>query len=689
MLKLFSKIVTSKPKIIVTFALLLVIPCIFGYIATEINYDVLSYLPKDSESVQGQEVLEDVFNNASMSMVIIDGMSDADVLKTADKIRKIDGVSDVTALRDIVGIGVPKDFLPKDVKNMFYSDTGSMIMVKYSDPSASDRTFKAIEQIRETVRKQGYVSGLSVIIKDLRTLMGDEMIIYVVVAGICALLAMLFTIESYIVPFLFLLTLFLSIAYNFGTNVIFGEISYVTTSLAAILQLAVTMDYAIFLITRYDEEKQTSENKKLAMQKAVVESFTALAGSSLTTVAGFGALCFMKLGLGKDIGLVMMKGVIISIFTILTVLPSLILIFDKSIHKYTHKTLNPNLDKLTLFIEKRKVRSVIVFIILFIPVFYLQSRTAIYYNIDRSLPETLPSNVANNKLKTDFDMATVHFAVMKDNLTYFETKDMIKQIEQVKGVKNVIAYEKFIGPMIPENFAPEKLTQTFKKDGYQMLMIISEYKVATDKVNEQVRKISDILKTYDKNAKVTGEAPLTYDLKNTVDKDIKTTNLISALAIMLIVSFAFKSLTLPIILVSSIEFAIFLNMGLPVVTDTTVSFVAPLVIGAIQLGATVDYAILMTTRYREARYTGLRGDAAMTYAVKNSAKSIFTSALVFFSVTVGVSRVTSMEIVKDICIMLARGSVISAAVILVMLPALLAVFAGVIDKTTKNWSGKV
>lgn len=688
MLDHLAKLVTKRPRLIIFIAILLIIPSIWGYLATRVNYDVLSYLPASAESVKGQDELEDIFHNAATSMLIIEGLPERDVVNLSEKIRNIDGVSEVISVRDIAGIGIPKDFLPKEAKDMFYSDTGSMMMIKYEHASAAEQTMQCIDEIRALTEKQGYLSGISVILRDLRMLMDREMPWYVILAGILAFLAMTITLESWFVPFVFLISIFLAIIYNFGTNVFLGEISYVTKAIAAILQLGVTTDYAIFLIHRYEEEKKLHHDNAEAMESAVKNAFVSLSGSSVTTIAGFGALCFMGLTLGRDVGLVMMKGVMLGVLTIVTVLPAMILVLDKPIHKWVHKIYTPNVENLSRFILKRKKRSIIIFLILILPALYIQSQTEIYYNIDKSLPQNLPSNLANNKLKEDFDMSSIHFIVMKEEVSSADMKVMIDKLEKVWGVKKVIGYERFIGPAIPDFFIPQSVKDVFKKDGRQMLMIISECKAASEEANEQIDELSRIVKYYDETGLITGEAPLTKDLMSTVNRDITITNILSAISILFIIAIVFRSFSLPFILVGCIEFAIFVNMGIPYLTGTVIPFISPMVIGAIQLGATVDYAILLTSRYHEERKIGVLPQAAMERAIHTSAKSIFTSALVFFMVTLGVACISSMEMIKSICEMLARGAVISAAVILMMLPPLLMQCDEIIKATTLSWDKK-
>lgn len=685
MLTLFAKWITKRPKLILAVATLLLLPAFYGADTTRINYDVLSYLPRDKESVQGQDILESTFHNAATSMIIFDNMPEKDVLKLQDQIKELHGVNDVISIRDGIGVGVPKEFLPKELREAFFSAHGTILMVKYEEAAASEQTMENIAQIRSMTGKQCFITGLSVFLADLKNLVLSEMPKYMVLAGLLSWIVLTLCIESWVLPIIFLVGIFYGIAYNFGTNLWLGQISYITQAIASILQLAVTTDYSIFVIHRYDEEKQKHADNKDAMASAVVSAFTSLAGSSLTTIAGFGSLCFMNFTLGRDIGVVMMKGVVFGVLTCVTILPALILLFDGPIHKYTHRTLIPEFHRLTDFIMRHRKTAILIFLIAFLPALFFQSQTKIYYNIDESLPKDLPSNVANAKLKKDFNMATSHFIIVREDIPAYRMKDMLRQIERVDGVKNVMGYDKMIGPSIPESFIPNKLKDAFRKDGLQMVMVNSYYKPATDQVNAQLDSIQQIIKSYDPEGLITGEAPLTKDLADTVNVDIKVTNLLSILAIFIIVAIAFRSISVPVILVGCIELAIFINMGLPYVFGHSIPFVSPIVIGAIQLGATVDYSILMSTRFQEELKLGKDKAEAIRITTKESAKSIITSALVFFAATTGVVFLTSMDIIKSICEMLARGAIISAVVILFILPPLLYVAEGIINKTSYNW----
>lgn len=685
MLDRFAKILTRKPLLIIAVAVMLLVPSLIGVIGTRINYDILSYLPDNLDSTKGQAVLEDTFQMAASSMLIIENMPEKDVKSLEDSIKEVPGVNDAIWIRDYLNLSIPMEMLPKELKDIFYSGNSTMILVKYTGTSSSEETMEAIEHIRGLMDKQCFLSGFSAIVKDTKDLADGEMPIYIVLAVVMSILAMMLCMESWVLPFVFMMGIFFAIVYNFGSNIFLGEISYVTKAIAAILQLGVTMDYSIFLIHRYDEELGRHDDKRDAMAAAIKSTFVSLLGSSTTTVAGFAALCFMRLTLGRDIGIVMMKGVVLGVITVVTVLPSLILVFDKSIHKYRHKSLIPGFDGVTALLLKHRYAFIAFFLIMFLPAFYAQSHTELYYNLDASLPEDLPSIVATNKLKDEFDMASTHFIITDDSIEPYKMNRMIKEVEKVEGIANVLAYDKVIGPVIPDSFIPQEIKDICKKDGKQIIMVNSKYKAAEDEENDQIDEITAIVKKYDLNAMVAGEGPLTKDLIEIAGHDFKVTNYISMAAIFIIIAICFKSLTVPLILVCVIELAIFINIGIPYFTGTVIPFISPTVIGCIQLGATVDYAILMTTRFREELRNGNDKLKAIKIASNTSFKSIVTSALVFFCSTLGVSIISKIEIIQSICTMLARGAIISAVIIMFVLSSILYVSEGLIAKTSYKW----
>ncbi len=679
-MKQIAKLLTRKPSLVLLIALLLVVPSIWGTLNTKVNYDVLSYLPEDRESVRGETILEEHFKSAATTFLMIDGMAPGDIKLLEEKIRAIPAVHEVTSINDLVGIAVPKDFLPEALKEQFYSGKGQLLMVSYQEKAAAESTMAAINQINRLLDYQAEMSGLSVFLKDVKALVLTEMPKYVLLAATLSLIVLFFCVESWLLPVIFMLTIGFGIVYNFGSNVIKGEISYITQAIAAILQLAVTMDYAIFILHRYEEEKQNYSDRRDAMATTIVQGFKSISGSSLTTIAGFGALCFMNFAIGFDLGIVMMKGVALGVITCLTILPALLLIFDKLIHKYEHKTLVPSFDKLTDIILKHKKTAVLIFLLMFIPAFYWQSNTGIYYNINKSLPSDIQANIGLAKLKADYGMETTHIVILRDDIPANTMRAAIEQLEDVAGIKSVVAYQKLVGVAIPDSYLPDAIKEIFKKDGLQMVMINSELPVATDEVNWQIAQITDIVKQIDQSAIVTGEGALTKDLAKIVNRDIRVTTMISVVAIFVIIALLFKSLIMPLLLVGCIELAIFINMGIPFLFGHTVPFVTPIVIAAIQLGATVDYSILMSTRYQEELLAGRPKEQAIRIATRTSAKSIITSMLVFIAANLGVIFISSIDIIKGICTMLARGALISGLVILFMLPPILLLMTRFIDK---------
>ncbi|WP_213818837.1 efflux RND transporter permease subunit [Garciella nitratireducens] len=687
-MKRFGMFISKHKIMIIIVALLLVIPATLGAMITPINYDILSYLPQDLDSMLGQNILDKTFSNAATSMLILEDVQSNETVKIKDKISQIDGVERVLWINDLVDTNVPKEFLPDDVKDLFYRENSTLMFIQFKESPSSEATQEAIETIRKTIDKESYLAGLSAIVKDTRDLADKETPIYVLLAVILCLLVLMISIESYLVPFIFIFSIGLSILYNLGTNIFLGEISYITKSLVAILQLGVTMDYSIFLLHRYDEEKQSIEDRNEAMAQAIAKTFSSITGSSITTIAGFLALCTMSLAIGKDMGLVMAKGVFIGVLSTITILPAFILVFDKPIHKYKHKTLLPGFEKTAFFVTKHYKVLAVLFILIFIPALYGQGHTKVYYNLDESLPKDLPSIVSTNKLKNDYNMTTTHFIVINDKFSSHQVKNMVEEIKKVDGIENVLSYDNILGPGIPESFVPNEIRDFSMKDGYKLILANSNYKSATDEANHQIDKLNDIVKRYDKDGMVTGEGALTKDLVILADRDFKTSSMFSMLSIFAIIMFVLSSLSVPIILVACVELAIFINMAIPFYTGTIIPFIASIVIGCIQLGATVDYAILLTTRFREEIRNGLDKIHAMEVAIQGSARSIITSALSFFAATIGVGLISKMEMVKSLCVMLSRGAMISMVVVLFILPSILLISEKVIEITSRNWKEK-
>lgn len=689
-MKRIAKFIAYHPKTITIIAVLLLIPAAIGYINTFVNYDILSYLPGDLDSVKGENELDETFNSASMSFLVIEDMPSKDVAALKEKIAKVDNVSSVIWVNDIADISIPQEIIPQAVKDIFYSKDGkcTMMLIQYKYKAVTDETMKAIEDVRGLLNNQCFLSGMGVIMKDTRDLADSQAPVFIAIAIAIALVVMTFCMESWVEPWVLLAALCMAVVYNMGTNLIFGQISYITQCIAAILQLGVTMDYSVFLIDRFEEEKPKYADKRDAMASAIQGAFLSLSGSSLTTIFGFLALCFMDLSLGKDIGLVMAKGVVFGVLTVTIVLPALVLQCDKIIHKYRHRSFIPKFDKLNNFVVNYKKVWVAIFVVLFIPSYIMQSNVNVYYSMDRMLPDDIGCIAALNKMKDEFNMATSHFIIVDDSLDASDLVKMENEIKDTAGVTNMVAYNNFVGSGIPDSMIPDELKSIAKSGGRQMILVNTSYVAATDECNEQLTKINNIVKKYDKNGYVTGEGAMYKDLIDITDHDFKLTSVLSILSIFILIAIIFKSISIPTILVMSIELAIFVNKAISFATGTTLSFIAPTIIGCVQLGATVDYAILLTTRFREEMRNGHNKLDAIKIAANASDRSIFQSALVFFGATFGVFLTCDIKIVKEVCLLLARGSLISAGVIVFMLTPLLLVLEGVIEKTTYDFLGK-
>ena len=689
-MKRIAKFIAYHPKTITIIAVLLLIPAAIGYINTFVNYDILSYLPGDLDSVKGENELDETFNSASMSFLVIEDMPSKDVAALKEKIAKVDNVSSVIWVNDIADISIPQEIIPQAVKDIFYSKDGkcTMMLIQYKYKAVTDETMQAIEDVRGLLNNQCFLSGMGVIMKDTRDLADSQAPVFIAIAIAIALVVMTFCMESWVEPWVLLAALCMAVVYNMGTNLIFGQISYITQCIAAILQLGVTMDYSVFLIDRFEEEKPKYADKRDAMASAIQGAFLSLSGSSLTTIFGFLALCFMDLSLGKDLGLVMAKGVVFGVLTVTIVLPALVLQCDKIIHKYRHRSFIPKFDKLNNFVINHKKVWVAIFVVLFIPSYIMQSNVNVYYSMDRMLPDDIGCIAALNKMKDEFNMATSHFIIVDDSLDASDLVKMENEIKDTAGVTNMVAYNNFVGSGIPDSMIPDELKSIAKSGGRQMILVNTSYVAATDECNEQLTKIHNIVKKYDKNGYVTGEGAMYKDLIDITDHDFKLTSVLSILSIFILIAIIFKSISIPTILVMSIELAIFVNKAISFATGTTLSFIAPTIIGCVQLGATVDYAILLTTRFREEMRNGHNKLDAIKIAANASDRSIFQSALVFFGATFGVFLTCDIKIVKEVCLLLARGSLISAGVIVFMLTPLLLVLEGVIEKTTYDFLGK-
>lgn len=682
-----SEWITRHPKFIMTVALILLIPAIIGYLLTGVNYDILSYLPDDINSVQGEQILDESFHNASSAMLVIENFDDKDVVALKEKIMKIDGVTNVTWTDSVIDTTVPNSSLPSFLRKIFYSTDGksTLMLINFESASASDKTGTAIKEIRSLMNKQCFLSGMSAVLTDTKDLADSQAPIYIAFAIFLALVVMSFTMDSWVLPFVLLASLGIAVVYNMGTNLIFGEISFITKSIAAILQLGVTMDYSVFLIDRFDEEQRYTDNRSLAMGRAVAKTFTALMGSSLTTVFGFLAMCFMTLTLGFDIGIVMAKGVVFGIITVVTVLPSMVLLLYKPIYRFRHKRFVPKFNGLASFTTKHRRVFAIILLVLLVPAYLAQSNVSKYYDVVSGMPQDLDSIVALNKMKEEFNMANTHFVVIDDDVPDGKVNSMIQDIKEIDGIETVVALGEYVGAGIPKSIIPESVKSIAEKDGYQMMMINSDYSTGTDELNAQIDEMNNVISKYTDSGYLTGEGVLTKDLISIANNDFVVTSIISTVAIFILVAICFKSISIPCILVLMIELSIWINIGLSYLMGTEISFITPTVINCVQLGATVDYAILMTTRFREEIRSGKDKKTAIHDAAASSCTSIFQSALVFFSATIGVYFICDIKMIKEICELLARGSFISAIMIMLVLPPVLYILEGVINKTTYKW----
>lgn len=682
----FGKKVVKFRIPILIISILLLIPAGLGYVNTRVNYDVLTYLPEDIETMQGQDILVKDFGTGAFSMFIVDGMEDKKVSALKAKIENVEHVQKVLWYDSLADISMPKSMIPKDVYEVFNSDTGTMMAIFFDEGTSSDGTMEAIGEIRKLAGKQCFLSGMSAIVTDTKNLAEKETPLYVLIAVVLAVIVLGLTMDSYFIPLLFMLSIGMAIVYNLGSNYFFGEISYITKALAAVLQLGVTLDYSIFLMHSYEEQQvRYNGDKERAMAHAISQTFSSVIGSSVTTVAGFIALCFMTFTLGMDIGVVMVKGVILGVIACVTILPSMILCCDKWIMKTMHKPFLPDIGKISDKVTKRYMIYVILFLVLLFPAIYGNNHTAVYYNLDETLPKDLPSIIANEKLKKDYDMNTTHMILVDSSVESADVAKMIDKMDNVDGVKWALGLDALIGPAIPQDMIPNSVTDMLKNDKYQLLLVNSEYKVASDELNAQIKDLNKILHKYDKGGMLIGEGPLTADLIDITDTDFKTVSMVSIGIIFVIILILFKSISLPVILVGVIEFAIFVNMGIPYYTGTKLPFVASIVIGTIQLGSTVDYAILMTTRYKRERNHGAEKYDAITTAHRASAQSIMVSALSFFAATIGVGLYSNIDMISSLCILMARGAIISMIVVIFVLPSMFMVFDKVIVKTSKGF----
>lgn len=686
--KLGKAIVRLRIPILVL-SILLLIPSTLGYINTRVNYDILYYLPDDIDTMKGQDILMDEFDKGAYAIVVVEGMNTRELTTLEEKIESVDHVAELISYNSITGSAIPIEMLPDKYKEQFYNEEtdATMFAIFFDDTTSSDKTMDAIKEIRKVTEGRCFISGMSAVITDTKLLSEKETPIYVLIAVVLACIVLALFMDSFLVPVFFMLSIGMAIIYNLGSNFFLGEISYITKALAAVLQLGVTLDYSIFLWHSYKEMKiDYPDDHKEAMAHAIANTITSVVGSSITTVAGFIALCFMSFTLGMDLGIVMAKGVILGVIGCVTILPSMILTFDRALEKTMHKELMPaKFDKLSAFVVKHSWIFIIIFLALLGPAIYGYNHTNVYYDLANTLPDKLDCSVANKKLDENFDLNSIYMILADSDMTPKQANKMIDEINNLDGITFALSLNSVAGNELPEDIMPKDLLNKLKGDEHQVMMIASDYKIASNEVNTQIEAVDSIAKKYDKNAMVIGEAPCTKDLISITDTDFKKVSAVSIGAIFLIILIVFKSISLPVILVSAIEFAIFINMGLPYYLGTTIPFIASVVIGTIQLGATVDYAILMTTRYRKERSGGADKKEAITIALSTSIPSIIVSALGFFAATFGVGLISSVDMIASLCSLMARGAIVSMFVVIFVLPSLFVVFDKIIIHTSKGF----
>lgn len=691
-MKKFGKLIVKLRIPILILSVLLLIPAAIGYFNTKVNYDILYYLPGDIDTMKGQDILLDDFGKGAYAMVVVDGMNKKNVSELVKKVEKVDHVASVISYNGIVGDGVPAEILPDKFRSYFENDDSgaTLFAIFFDDTTSSTETMDAIEELRDVTDKQCYIAGMSAVVTDTKSMSEKETPIYVLVAVLLVCVVLAIFMDSFLVPVLFMVSIGMAIVYNLGTNIFLGEVSYITKALAAVLQLGVTLDYSIFLWHSYKEEKEkNSGDHKEAMAVAIGNTLTSVVGSSITTVAGFVALCFMSFTLGLDLGIVMAKGVIFGVIGCVTILPSLILTFDKALEKTMHKEIMPNFDKPARWIVKHSWLFLIVFLGLLYPAIYGYNHTKVYYDLSDTLPDKLNCSQANKLLAENFDKTNSIYMILADtNLSKDDSIAMIDEIKKLDGISTAMSLDSVVGAELPTEMLPDSLVSELKGNEYQIMMISTNYAIASDEINDQIDKVDEIAKKYDAKSMVIGEAPCTKDLITITDKDFKTVSIVSIAAIFVIIFFVLKSISLPVILVAAIEFAIFVNMGIPYFTGTSIPFISSVVIGTIQLGATVDYAILMTTRYKRERAAGESKKEAISIALGTSIPSIIVSALGFFAATFGVGMIASVDMISSLCILMARGAIISMLVVIFILPSLFVLFDKLIINTSIGFKSK-
>ena len=681
----FGQFICKHKVAILIISLLLLIPSIIGYKATRVNYDILVYLPDNIETIKGENILADDFDMGAFSVVILENMQSKDIIELEKQFREVGNVEKVVGLTDIIGTDVPLEMLPDEVKDKLYKDNTTPVLVTFKDGISEDTTMETVEKLREISNENCKISGMTATVLDTRNLSDSEVIIYVMIAVALCLIILQLALDSYLAPVLMLLNIGMAVLYNMSTNAFLGQTSYITKAISAVLQLGVTMDFAIFLYHSYKAEKEKASNNDEAMATAIAKTLVSVLGSSLTTIAGFLALCSMNLTLGKDIGLVMAKGVLIGVITAVTTLPAMLLVFDKWVEKTKHKEILPRFEKVKNFNLKHYKAILVAFIVILPFAVYGYTHTENYYNLSKSLPDTLNSIQANNELKDKFDMVSTELLLVDKNMPDYKLNEMLDKIESLDGIEWTLSHSKISKEVnIPKEMLPEDITSIFESDKYQMVIINSKYEIATNELNSQIEEVNKIIKEYDDTAILAGEGPLMKDLVEISDHDFNSVNTVSIAIILVIMVFVLKSVSLPIILIAAIEFAIFINMGIPAYTGTVIPFIASIVIGTIQLGATIDYAILITTKYKTARIEGKDKHQAIDEALGTSIQSIIVSALCFFGATFGVGMYSKIEMIGSLCSLMARGAIISMVTVLTVLPAFLIVFDKIICKTTAN-----
>ena len=685
-MKKLARAIVKMRRLILIAAVLLLIPAAVGAIATPINYDILSYLPQELDSRVGQLLLETDYHLASTNMITVEGMPTNELLAMKAEIDEVPDVLNTFWLSDLLDPAVPTEMLPADVHQfMLGKNDSTILIVQLGGSSVSEETMQAVAQIKKILRKNCFFGGISVILSDTKELVMGEMPWYVLCAVGGCLLVLFLSLESWLTPFLFMLGLLFPLVYNFGTNIFLGQVCFITVSLAAVLQLGVTMDFSIFLLHRYDEEKELCASNEEAMENAICKTMSSITASSLTTIAGFLALCAMQLMLGADLGIVMAKGVALGVICTVVVLPALILTFDKWVEKYKHRTVIPRLTKLSYFVSKHAAPIVAIFLVLLVPFAVAQNKTEVYYTLFDSLPQDLTGIVGTNKLGEDFGMTTSHFILVHDDLSASQVSDLCDELKDIDGITQVVSLDSITGPGFDTSLLPDSVTEILQSGGYKLILANSSYKTGTDAINAQVDEMNAAIKAVDPEGVMTGEGAMTKDLIEVADVDFKNVNVWSIMAVAVIILISFRSLSIPVLLVASIEAAIAINMGIPYFTGTQLPFIASIVIGTIQLGATVDYSILMTTRYHEERAYGRTPQEAAQQSLEHCSQSILTSGLTFFAATVGVAAISKMELLQSICRLISRGALISMVVILVVLPAALMLLDWIIRHTTMHW----